>query len=206
MSINKDIVLSASRKTDYPAFFLPQLKSVLQQGYFYRFNEYSKERKLVEIPKDKVHSISLWSKNYDKFIQNPGVLNDYNLYFQFTITGYSNFIERNVPNYKETVKQMELLAQKYGADKINWRFDPIAFFPKEAKVKGVQKLSQERLDTFITLCKLISKIGIERCTISFMDTKYPKVLNRLSNFGIEFYEPNDNEKYELLCKLCIKIN
>lgn len=197
----KAIVLSASRKTDYPAFFLPQLKAVLAQGYFYSVNEYSKERKLIEIPKEKVHSISLWSKNYEKFIESPGILDDYNLYFQFTVTGYSNYIERNVPNYQQTVKQMEILSKKYGSDKINWRFDPIAFFPKEAKTKGVQRLANERLETFTTLCELISKTGVERCTISFMDTKYFKVSNRLSNLGVEFYEPNDNEKHEILTKM-----
>lgn len=201
MAIEKDIVLSASRKTDVPAFFLPQLKAVLSQGYFYSVNEYSKERKFIEIPKEKVHSISLWSKNYEKFLANPGILDNYNLYFQFTITGYTAFIERNVPDYSKAVKQMEMLANKYGADKINWRFDPIGFFPKEAKAKGVQKLSDERLETFTVLCELISKTGVERCTISFMDTKYYKVQSRLDNLGVEFYEPNDNEKYDLLNKM-----
>ena len=57
---------------------------------------------MVNLSPERVHSICLWSKSFANVLKNPGHLSLYNLYFQFTITGYSKFLEPNVVDTNST--------------------------------------------------------------------------------------------------------
>ncbi len=118
-------IISCSRRTDIPAFYYDWLQECLKNKYVMVKNPYNKSTYMVDLSPGRVHSICLWSKSFANVLKNPGYLSLYNLYFQFTITGYSKFLEPNVVDTNEAVRQMEQLAERYSPQQINWRFDPI---------------------------------------------------------------------------------
>lgn len=192
------LIVSASRREDIISNInsYRKLQSTLTDGVYTCNSIYSGiSTKILKL--NDIGAVVLWSKNYSNFLKNPGVLDNYNLYFEFTITGYGKLIESNVPNYNVTISQMKELATKYGPEKINWRFDPIAFFMLEC---SKQESIKERLKTFEILCKEISKLGIYRCTISFMDL-YNVVSKRLDRLNIKYFILTEEEKILFLNNL-----
>lgn len=199
-------IISASRKEDIikNKKRYDILQEILSDG-FYESDNMFRGHTINVFNTEDVGAVILWSKDYQNFLDNPGILDNYNLYFQFTITGYTKNqkakIEPNVIHYKLAIEQMKQLANKYGADTINWRFDPIAFFKNMVdKPQGKLEIIKERLDTFEELCEAISAIGVKRCTISFISL-YDAVKRRLKALNIEYIELNEEEQIEFLNKL-----
>ena len=164
-------IISCSRRTDIPAFHYNWLQNVLKAEEVILNNPYSKAEYRVGLAPSEVQSMVLWSKNFANVIKDPGLLSKYNLYFQFTITGYSKLLEPNVISWNEAVSQVQELSVKYSPEQIMWRFDPIVFCDQE---------TTDRLQAFEYLCQNISIYGVKKCTISFM-TFYAKVNNRLKS-------------------------
>lgn len=186
-------ILSASRKEDMIKNIkrYEELQKILESGVYETTNLY-KGNTISTFNKDNVGAVVLWSKDFSNFIKNPGILKNYNLYFQFTVTGYNKKIEPNVVHYEEAIEQMLQLVNMYSPEAINWRYDPIAFF--DCMDKDPMK---ERLKTFEILCESISKIGIKRCTISFLSL-YGSVEYRLNGLGIKYKILNEKEEVEFL--------
>lgn len=74
-------VISCSRRTDIPSCYYEWLQDRLSEGFVTIVNPFNKVPHTISLKKEDVHSIVLWSKNYQNVIDNPGKLNDYNLYF-----------------------------------------------------------------------------------------------------------------------------
>ena len=61
-------VISASRRTDIPAFYMPWFMERLLEGRFQVVNPFNNRSKVVSAGPDQVHSIVFWSKNFGPFI------------------------------------------------------------------------------------------------------------------------------------------
>lgn len=124
-------------------------------------NPYSKSKTTYNLNPNNIHSIVLWSKDYTNFINNPGLLADYNLYFQYTITGYGgSLIEPNVPTMEDSIKTLEKMLINYKPEQFNIRFDPILFSKETGMVT-------ERLKDFGKLCKYLKELDmISKCRIT----------------------------------------
>lgn len=192
-------VIICGKRADVPAFHYDWLQKVLAEKKAELINEYNQQKYTVDLNPEKTHSISLWSKNFANVIKDPGELDKYNLYFQFTITGYGKTIEPNVPTVEESLKQIKTLAERYSPEQIMWRFDPISLF-KLDKDSKVEDLINERVEMFKYLCCNISKSGVKNCTISFT-TFYKHVIERLMKSGISYIEANPGIQKELSSKL-----
>jgi len=64
-----DKILSASRRTDIPAFYMDWFMEHINLGFFMVKNPYNKTVKKIEVSKELIHSIVFWSKNYDAFLK-----------------------------------------------------------------------------------------------------------------------------------------
>ena len=104
------------------------------------------------LPED-IHSIVLWSKNFYNVLKNPKYLNDYNLFFQYTITHYNKNFEPYVPNYEDTLKTLDGLMKKYRPEQFNIRFDPIIISTMGEVNPTPHKPGLARLQAFEQLCK-----------------------------------------------------
>lgn len=74
-------------------------------------------------------------------------LDAYKYYFQFTLTGFGNDIEYNVPHKKKAmIPIFQKLSHKIGKDKVIWRYDPIIFTNKynpEYHLKAFEQIAKE---------------------------------------------------------------
>lgn len=126
------IVISASRRTDIPAFYMNWFMQQIEQGFFEVINPYNRKATVVPATPDKVHTIVFWSKNFGPFIEGGYgqtlVAMGYNLFFNFTINSDSSLLEPRMPPLKERCQQLDMLCQMFDAQSVTWRFDPICFY------------------------------------------------------------------------------
>ncbi|MCK5096707.1 MAG: DUF1848 domain-containing protein [Desulfobacteraceae bacterium] len=181
----KIIIISASRRTDIPAFYIDWFMERIRQGFFNVTNPYNKVTKKVDARPDKVHTIVFWSKNYEPFLKYGayGKLRKmgYNLFFNFSINSELSLLEPGVPLLKDRLTQLKKLCEKNGAQTIAWRFDPICYYKTSSGV------IENNLSDFEQIAEKASELGVKRCITSFADN-YRKIKNRiqyLKNKGID---------------------
>ncbi len=197
------IVLSASRRTDIPAFYMDWFMDRIRRGTFEVTNPYNGRVSIVPVTRDRVHTIVFWSKNFDPFIASGNgeslLKMGYHLFFNFTVNTVAPALEPNVPTLANRIAQLEELCYRFGSDAVNWRFDPICFYLTHGETL------QDNLGDFFQIADHAGSIGIKRCITSFMDD-YPKIQRRLrskSNGGnqISFIDPPPEKKVAVLLKM-----
>lgn len=205
MNRNPDNILSASRRTDIPAFYMDWFMDHINSGVFTVKNPYNKTVKKVDVSKDAIHSIVFWSKNYDAFIKAGAGEQlrklGFNLYFNFTINSESSLLEPNLPPVKKRLEQLNTLASMFGPDTISWRFDPICFY--KTCDKGPLK---NNLSSFPMIAKEASRLGIKKCVTSFFDN-YKKIQRRIKlifpdNRDVVFFtDPSMDKKIHVIQRM-----
>lgn len=187
-------VISCSRRTDVPKFYYPWLQECLKKGYCTVTNPYNNKQSKVDLTKDNVAAIVLWSKDFSNVLNDPGELVNYNLYFQYTITMYDTDLEQAGVPYHKTLETLKGLMKTYKAEQFNIRYDPIIFTEKYNM--------EERLSSFETLCKDLVKIGMGDCriTTSYISL-YGKVKYNLRRYGVKPLEYSEDEICDFFSKL-----
>ncbi len=193
------IVISASRRTDIPAFYMKWFMDRIKKGTFETINPYSRHISIVPATPDKVHTIVFWSKNFGPFIKGKFgkelKRTGYNLFFNFTINSDSQSLEPDVPPLNERLDQLDYLCSHFDPKSINWRFDPLCFY----KTKNQE--TKNNLDDFSIIANKASRCGIRRCITSFMDS-YPKIQKRIDLIpGFSFIEPPLERKKQIVLEM-----
>jgi len=182
-------VISASRRTDIPAFYLPWLIDCLQK----RSAEIVTPRglkKCVNLHPDHVHSLVLWSKNFHHFLKRKSAFKEYRLFFHFTLNDCPP-LEPNIPDLQERLAQAQALAECFGPACMTWRFDPVVFWEEGRK---------DNTGGFAYIAETIARIGVRRCMFSFC-THYRKTIIRTRAAGIPLYDPPVERKRETAARL-----
>jgi len=195
MPAPRKIVISASRRTDIPAFYMPWFMEQLARGFFEVANPYNQHISIVAATPERVHSIVFWSKNFGPFIKGDWDLRlhamGFGLFFHFTINSENSVLEPNIPPLQERLEQLAELCRRHGAQRVQWRFDPICHWYNAAgKVEN-------NLHDLEPIADVASRAGITSCVTSFVDL-YRKVLRRTTASPITFYDPDPPAKTELL--------
>jgi hypothetical protein len=193
------IVISASRRTDIPAFYMDWFMEQIQKGVFDVVNPYNRRKFGVPATPDKVHTIVFWSKNFDPFIK--GGFGEklsamgYNLFFNFTLNSNNPLLEPRIPSLARRLDQLRELSRNYDPRTLNWRFDPVCFFRFD------KQPVKNNLDDFSKIAAWASQCGISRCITSFMDD-YAKIKKRIASMpGFSFIDPVLSEKINILLKM-----
>lgn len=185
------MILSVSRRTDIPNYYSEWFFNRLKDGFLYvrnpmNFHQISE----IKISPDVVDCIVFWTKNPLPMMERLDELEAYNYYFQFTLTGYGNDVERNLPNKRTSVIPIfQELSNKIGKEKVVWRYDPI-FFSNRYNV-------QYHLKAFRSIAEALSGYT-EKCVISFLDI-YPKNKKNMDN--LLSYDLSDSELREFAKEL-----
>ncbi len=189
------MVVSASRRTDVPAFFTGWFLRQLRRGRAAVPNPVTGRPYLVDLRPERVHSIVLWSKDYGRLLPRLDELASYRLFFHLTVNGYGPELEPLVPPAGEAVRQARALAAARGAEVVAWRFDPVVFDWRAARRGEPFPGAAERLETFARLCADLAGAGVRRCTVAFLKP-YRKVRCRLRRLGLEaaLHHPSPEEK------------
>jgi hypothetical protein len=196
MSTQTKIVISASRRTDIPAFYLEWFMAQIKKGYFEVENPFNRRVKVVPATPDEVHTIVFWSKNFGPFIKKSIgrrlEKKGFNLFFNFSINSDAGILEPNVPSLKNRLDQLKHLSSEFGASPINWRFDPICYFKDSGDAVGTN------VSDFSHIADKAAQWGISRCITSFMDN-YSKIQKRVAaKPGFAFVDPPLDTKVDLI--------
>ncbi len=199
MKSSQQIVISASRRTDIPAFYMSWFMQQIQKGSFEVINPYNRKVAVVPVTSDRVHTIVFWSKNFGPFIEGGFgqtlAARGYNLFFNFTVNSDDALLEPQVPPLKERLQQLDTLCQMFGAQSVTWRFDPICFYKTE------QGDTRNNLSDFSLIAARAAHCGIGRCITSFMD-HYPKIRKRTASIpGFAFIDPPLEAKRDILLNI-----
>lgn len=158
------MIISASRRTDIPAYYPEWFVNRLKAGEVLVPNPYNR-KKVSRIPlsPDTVDCIAFWTKNPEpmipflKEIEGMG----YRYYIQMTITDYEEEIEPKVPAIEESIATFLLLSEMIGKERLDWRFDPILLTKKYTPDYHVEK--------FEMMCEWLHR-ATKRCILSFVDS------------------------------------
>ena len=186
MGASTKIILSASRRTDIPAFFMPWFMDSIRQGWFEVENPYNRKISRVPAGVERVHSIVFWSKDFGPFLKGRygEELRErgYHLFFNFTVNSEDALLEPQIPPLAARLDQLATLCRRFGPEVINWRFDPICFYTRTPGYR------EDNLKDFERIAAAAGRLGIERCVTSFMDD-YAKIRKRTAAIpGFGFHE------------------
>ncbi len=179
------MIISASRRTDIPAFYSEWFFNRIKEGFVYVRNPINKNHvSKVSLLPEHVDCFVFWTKNPKPFIDRLSDLSDFKFYFQFTINSYSTDLEPNVPKKQEIINNFIELSQKLGKEKVIWRYDPILLSEKYT--------IDYHLKYFNSIAEKVSPYT-EKCVISFIDL-YKKCERNLKGTTVQEI-PEEKIKY-----------
>ena len=188
------MIISASRRTDIPAFYADWFVNRLNAGYCLVQNPFNPAQiKRVSLSPEDVDGIVLWTKNAAPLLPKISELDKFSYYFQYSITPYHSDIEAGLANKKTTIIPVFLaLAKHIGSERMIWRYDPIIITPRYSY--------HYHIAAFTKLCGLLAG-SCEKCVIGFA-IAYKSVAKNLA--GIGHVELGAEEKIRLAADLlCI---
>lgn len=123
------MIVSASYRTDIPAFYSNWFARRLTAGYVLVANPYGGKPYRVAMRGEGVDGFVFWTRNMEPFQENLATLAEQGIPFmvQYTATGYPRALEPSVVNAQQAVAAITNLARLYGKRAVVWRYDPIVF-------------------------------------------------------------------------------
>ena len=175
-------IISASRRTDIPAFYSEWLINRIREGWCLVPNPLNYNQLLfVSLKPENVAALVFWSKNPDPMIKYLTEIDNrgFRYYFQFTLNDYPGILEPRIPNINERIQTFQILSEKIGSERVIWRYDPIIisnYTPPEYHIEKFYKISSA-LERYTN-----------RVMVSFVDyyQKTNHSLSRLEDPGIQF--------------------
>lgn len=121
------MILSVSRRTDVPNYYSDWFYNRIKEGYLYVRNPMNAHQiSRINLSPEVVDCIVFWTKNPANMLERLDELEEYQYYFQFTLTGYGKDVEPGLPDKRgELIPTFQKLSGKIGAQKVIWRYDPI---------------------------------------------------------------------------------
>jgi hypothetical protein len=186
-------IVSVSRRTDVPAFYSEWFMGRIQAGYVRWVNPFSKAIHTLSLRPEDVMAIVFWSKNYAPLLPHLPELDSsgYRMLFHFTINGLPRVFEPRVPEASELVVCARRLADRYGAEAVLWRYDPVLISSITSR--------EYHLNRFEELCSALEG-SVKRCYFSFPVFHRKVVRNGaelLKQSGVVLHDPPTAERVEI---------
>jgi DNA repair photolyase len=167
------VVISASRRTDIPAFYADWFMNRVREGWCSVPNPFnSNQISEISLRPDDVEAIVFWSKNPQPILGHLDELDQrgFLYYFLITLNDYPAIIEPGVPKLPARVASFKQLAEKLGSERVVWRYDPI--------IISTATPYSYQAERFGDLCRVLAG-STRRVIISLVDY-YRKTERRLS--------------------------
>jgi DNA repair photolyase len=191
------MIISASRRTDIPAFYARWLINRLREGFCWVPNPFNPAQ-IAEISLRlvDVDAIVFWTRNPRPLLSYLDELDEraFRYYFQYTLLDYPRSIEPHTPPPLQALSTLRKLADRVGAARVIWRYDPILLSSATSPDYHIEKFSRiaETLRGYT-----------ERVVISFFDN-YPKLHRRMKELaerGVRVRVESDPfEPEDLVCE------
>lgn len=163
------MIISASRRTDIPAYFGNNFYKSLKNGYFKIVNPFNNKIKVIKFNKSDIDGIVFWTKDPHPFfeilknIKSEG----YKFYFQYTLNNYPKNIEPLKYSIDQRIIHLKLLYEIISPYKIFLRYDPIILTEEYNEnfhienfhyiIEKVNNYVDRVIVSFITIYKKIKK-------------------------------------------------
>ena len=157
------MIISASRRTDIPAYYPQWIINRLKDGFVLVPNPYDANRfSRVILTPDVVDCIVFWTKNPAPLIGELEAIAalGHRFCFQFTLTPYDKTIEPSLPPKEKLVETFKRLGDVIGPHRVVWRYDPV-LLDDDFSV-------QCHIDAFGALCESLHNHTC-RCVFSYAD-------------------------------------
>ena len=182
------MIISASRRTDIPAYYADWFFRRLQERYALVRNPMNLHHvSRVDLSPEAADGIVLWTKDPSPMLDRLDVLKDYPYYFQFTLTVYDTDVEANLPSKSVLTDVFRKLSDSIGPERVIWRYDPILL--------NFRYTEEYHMHCFERLARRLAG-HTEKCIISFIDL-YPKIAAAVKALGIT---PMPDEQKRRLAK------
>ncbi|HVM79325.1 MAG TPA: DUF1848 domain-containing protein [Stellaceae bacterium] len=190
------MIVSASYRTDIPAFHGRWLLERLAAGHAEVRNPYGGAPYRVSLAKGKVSGFVLWTRNLKPlFAHLPEIAARAPFTVQFTVTGYPRALEPGVIAEGAAVAQLRGVRRDWGPRAAVWRYDPIL-------VTSLTPLEAHR-ESFARIATAL-RGSVDEVVVSFADL-YRKTARNLGaaaeQHGFTWRDPEPGEKRSLLVEL-----
>lgn len=180
------MIVSASRRTDIPAFYGEWFIGRLRAGYCVARNPMNpRSATRVSLRPGDVDAVVFWSKDFRPLLKHLDEIRAaFPVCVQHTLTPYAAPLEPRLGDKRGIVAGMRELGARIGPELLVWRYDPIVF-------SDVMDVGWH-LRAFGRACELLE--GATRtCVFSFLQM-YPRIRSRMSALSTP---PDEAMKREL---------
>ncbi|MBI4665950.1 MAG: DUF1848 domain-containing protein [Nitrospinae bacterium] len=155
-------IISASRRTDIPAFYGDWFMDKVRKGHCMVVNPFNGSATTVSLKKEDVDGIVFWSRNYAPMLKNLRALYGmgYRFYCQCTMLDYPRFLDPATPAPGKSARIAHSIRSEFGPRSVVWRYDPILITAKTD--------FRWHLERFKRLAKSLEG-ATDTCVISFVD-------------------------------------
>ncbi len=178
MAEGNRMIISASRRTDIPAFYSEWLLNRIRAGYCAVPNPFNPEQvSRVSLESKDVDVIVFWTRNPAPLMPHLQELQDRGLcfYFQYTLLNNPRTLDVKGPGLEASLETFKKLSAQVGQDKVIWRYDPIVFTPEMD--------ASFHIESYHRIAETL-KGATRRSVISVMDF-YPKTAKRMKQVAKE---------------------
>jgi len=121
-------IVSASRRTDIPAFYAEWFMNRIRAGYCTVPNPFDPNRiARVSLRPEDVAAIVFWTRHPQPLFSYLHELDQrgYRYYFHYTLMNNPRILDPRTPTLDTAVRTFRQLAMRVGPEKVIWRYDPI---------------------------------------------------------------------------------
>ncbi len=191
------MIISASYKTDIPAFYGEWFVNRLEAGFCMMRNPMNRKPIRVSLERADVEGIVFWTKNFRPFMKHLDGVDARRIpfYVSYTINGYPRSLENHVVDWKKSVETVAELNARYGIRSVSWRYDPVV-------LTAETPLDFHR-ETFCRIADALSG-KVDEVVISFMQLYRKTELNMkqmAEAFGNPWQDPAPSKKREFAAEL-----
>ncbi|HEX6120622.1 MAG TPA: DUF1848 family protein, partial [Dongiaceae bacterium] len=176
------MIISASYRSDIPAFHGEWFLDALAAGRVAVANPYNRRASIVDLKPEAVDGYVFWTRNARPFMRGLGAVaaQDRPFVVHYTIIGYPRTIDANVIESALAGANAREIARLYGPRVVVWRYDPILLTPHT-------EINWHRAN-FTRLADALAGIADE-VVVSFAQL-YAKSARNLAKAGIAWREPD----------------
>lgn len=175
------VIISASRRTDIPRFFMDWMLNRLKEGYALVRNPMCRTQvSRVALGAGAVDCLAFWTKDPTPLLAQAARLESAApapYFVQFTLNAYGADVEAGLPRKAELVETFRELARLLGPERVVWRYSPILLGGS-----GGRYTEGHHLRYFETFARKLEG-STRACRLSFLDV-YPKIAPRMRALGL----------------------
>lgn len=191
------MIISASYKTDIPAFYGDWFLERLKAGSVRVVNPYGGPVQTVRLDREAVDGFVFWTRNARPFhaaLEAVALRGD-PFVVQYTVTGYPRALDAGTVAADRAIGDLRHLASTFGPKSVIWRYDPIV-------ATSLTPFAWHET-AFAGLCRELEGV-VDEVVVSFAHV-YRKTARNMAaaarTHGFDWWDPPAHEKRDLLARL-----